>query len=266
MIKKIIVILATTAFVGSLFAQSKTVQKKDSNTENEKEKETSVESEYLSDIDSDIIVSLATSDDYDNKLVALQYLKSAIEDGNTSDGVIQALDQLAGEGITSSSRTNGRIMNNFPDVRREACLLLGNVKSEHAKNTLVRIAVADNEPMVIAAAVRSLGDIGINDNDEVVEAIAFANRRNEVLNPTSSLAFEVLNAFEVLYESTENKKTMIDAIARIATDYNYVTPVRQKAYQLLKSMSSSDDKNKDDKNKDDKNKKSSNNDDVEDAN
>lgn len=218
----------------AIFAE--TVQRKSSSGSSE----TSVESEYLSDIDADIITSLASSDEYDNKLVALQYLQAAIEDGNTSDGIIAALDRLAGEGIETQSRTNGRLSNNFPDIRREACLLLGKVKTEHAKNTLVSIAIADNEPMVIAAAVRSLGDIGINNNDEVIEAIAFANRRNEYLNPTSSLALEVLNAFEILADTAENKKTMVDAIANIAVDYNYVTPVRQKAYKLLKSMSSSD--------------------------
>lgn len=221
-----------------LFAED--VQKKGTSN---KSSETSVESEYLSDIDSEIITSLANSDEYDNKLVALQYLKEAIDNGNTSEGVVAALDRLAGDGISTQSRTNGRVTNNFPDIRREACLLLGKVKTEHAKNTLVSIAVADNEPMVISAAVRSLGDIGINEHDEVIEAIAFANRRNEVLNPTSSLALEVLNAFETLSPTAENKKTMIDSIARIAVDYNYVTPVRQKAYKLLKQMSSGETSN-----------------------
>lgn len=202
------------------------------------EKETSVESEYLNDVDGDIIMTLAESDEYDNKLVAIQYLQAALEEGNTSDAVIQALDRLAGEGLTTQSRTNGRLNNNFPEIRREACKLMAKVPTEHSKNTLISIAVADNEPMVIAAAVKSLGEIGINENDEAVDAIAFANRRNQVLNPTSSLALEVLNAFEMLSDTTENKKTMIDAVARISTDYHYVTPVRQKAYKLLKTLSS----------------------------
>ena len=203
------------------------------------EKETSVESEYLNDVDGDIIMTLAESDEYDNKLVALQYLQSALEDGNTSDAVIQALDRLAGDGLTTQNRTNGRLTNNFPEIRREACKLMAKVPTEHSKNMLVSIAVADNEPMVIAAAVKSLGEIGINENDEVVDAIAFANRRNQVLNPTSSLALEVLNSFEMLADKTENKKTMIDTVARISTDYHYVTPVRQKAYKLLKTLSNS---------------------------
>lgn len=232
---KKIVTLATLLFVGSMvFAQQQTVQKK-SNTETE----TSVENEYLNDVDGEIIMTLANSDELDNKLVALQFLENAIKDGNTSDSVIQALDQLAGEGITSESRTNGRLKNNFPQIRRQACLLMAQVPTEHSKNTLVKIAIADNEPMVIAAAVQSLGVIGINENDEVVSAIAFANKRNQVLNPTSSLAMEVLNAYEALSSSCDNIKIITESIAMIATDYHYVTPVRTKASKLLKSLTNS---------------------------
>ena len=228
--KKVFIAAAVMLVAGFALAQS--------------EKESSVESEYLNDVDGDIIMTLAESDEYDNKLVAIQYLQSAIEDGNTSDAVIQALDRLAGDGLTTQNRTNGRLMNNFPEIRREACKLMAKVPTEHSKNMLISIAVADNEPMVIAAAVKSLGEIGINENDEAVDAIAFANRRNQVLNPTSSLALEVLNAFEMLADSTENKKTMIDAVARISTDYHYVTPVRQMAYKLLKKLSSNSGDNK----------------------
>ena len=249
------VLLASALFIVTSFAFAQTSQVQKKNSSDNAEKETSVESEYLNDVDGDIIMTLAESDEYDNKLVALQYLQSALEDGNTSDAVVQALDRLAGEGLTTQSRTNGRLNNNFPEIRREACKLMAKIPTEHSKNTLVSIAVADNEPMVIAAAVKSLGEIGINENDEAVDAIAFANRRNQVLNPTSSLALEVLNAFEMLGDSTENKKTMIDAVARISTDYHYVTPVRQKAYKLLKSLSSSADSKKSDNSK--SNKKSS---------
>ena len=241
--KKVLISSLLAFLVSSVFAQESQVKKQNNNKE-----ETSVESEYLNDVDGDIIITLAESDDYDNKLVALQYLQSAIEDGNESDAIIQALDKLAGEGLTNQTRKNGRLTNNYPEIRRQACLLMAKVPTEHSKNTLVSIAVADNEPMVIAAAVKSLGEIGINENDEVIEAIAFANRRNQVLNPTSSLALEVLTAYETLADKTENKKTMIDSIARISSDYHYVTPVRQKAFKLLKSISATEDsKKKEDK-------------------
>lgn len=238
--KKVLIASAMMIACSFVFAQTSQVQKKNTDSE----KETSVESEYLNDVDGDIIMTLAESDEYDNKLVALQYLQSALDEGNTSDAVIQALDRLAGEGLTTQSRTNGRLSNNFPEIRREACKLMAKVPTEHSKNTLISIAIADNEPMVIAAACRSLGEIGINENDEAIEAIAFANRRNRVLNPTSSLALEVLNAFELLADSSENRKSMLYEITQISTDYHYVTPVRQKAYKLLKSLSANTDSKK----------------------
>ena len=160
LIRKVFLISILSFFSFSIFAQQQTVQK--SSDVEEVETETSVENEYLNDVDGDIIMSLANSDELDNKLVALQYLQNAIDEGNTSEAVIKALDQLAGEGLTSQSRTNGRLINNFPEVRRQACLMMAKIPTEHSKNTLISIAVADNEPMVIAAAVKSLGEIGIN--------------------------------------------------------------------------------------------------------
>lgn len=201
--------------------------------------ESSVESQYFNDADGVIIMSLASSDVYDNKIVALQYLQTAIENGNTSEQVVAAIGQLAGEGVNTQVRQNGRLTNNFPDIRREACLLLAKIPTEHSKNTLLSITAEDREPMVLAAAVRSLGEIGINKNDEVVDAITFANKRNQSLNPTSSFAYEVLVALEKLAPTTENKRMIIDAAASIASDYHYVTPVRNRALALIKSMSSS---------------------------
>ena len=234
--KKSFTVLLCTMFCVSLFAQEQSVVRKSSTTENKKT-ETSVEQEYLSDVDGVVILSLAASDEYDNKLVAMQFLESAVENGNTSEDILEALNQLAGEGISKQSRTNGRLMNNYPDIRRRACLALGKIKTEQSKEYLVQVTLAENEPMVIAAAVNSLGEIGFNNNDEVVDAISFANRRNQILNPTSSLAFEVLDAYEKLAPSTENKKIIVDSVAKIAADYHYVTPVRNKAVKLLKTIS-----------------------------
>ncbi len=235
---KKLVLAAGCIFMASLiFAQEQKVQKANSTSS---KSETSVEEEYMSDVDGVVILSLAQSDEYDNKLVAMQFLEEAVNNGNTSPDVMKALNQLAGEGITSQARTNGRLMNNFPDIRRRACLALGKIKTEESKNYLVKVALAENEPMVISAAVNSLGEIGINSNDEVVDAISFANRRNQILNPTSSLAFEVIDAYEKLADGTENKKIIVDSLSKIAADYHYATPVRAKALKLLKSISGSD--------------------------
>lgn len=212
-------------FTGILFAQT-----------SEQRSETTVEDEYLSSVEDVIIKELSASDEYDNKLVALQYLENAIENGRSSPDMITALNGLAGEGITKQSRTNGRVMNNYPDIRAKACDLLGELPSEESKNTLVTIALDDKEPMVVTSAIRALGNIGINDNDEVVSMIQFVHKKYAALNPTSSLALEVLNAYEKLAPTVQNKSAMIQSISEIGTNYHYVTPVRTKALQLLRDM------------------------------
>ena len=152
--------------------------------------------------------------------------------------MLVALDRLAGEGVNTQSRQSGRLMNNYPDIRAKACDLLGKVPSEESKTTLKKIALEDNEPMVITAAVRSLGEIGMNNNDDVITTIAWANKKNAVLNPTSSLALEVLIAYEKIADKVQDKSAMIQSVGQIATNYHYVKPVRERALALLKKLQS----------------------------
>ena len=208
----------------------------------EEETETTVEKEYMSTIQDVVITELANSDQRDNKLVALQYLEAAVENGETSPDMVSALDQLAGEGISTQSRMNGRMMNNFPDIRAKACEILGRVGSEDAALTLNKVVKADNEPMVLSSAIRALGDIGYNDGDKISDTIAFISNRFEALTPTSSLALEVVIAYEKLLPNIENKKPVIDSLGRIATDYHFVQPVRKRAYDLLLKMKNGDSK------------------------
>ena len=107
--------------------------------EDKKESERSVESEYMSSVEDVIISELATSNERDSKLVALQYLEDAVEDGNVTPSMIESLESLAGEGITTVSKTNGRMMNNFPDIRAKACEILGKANTEEAAKTLAQI-------------------------------------------------------------------------------------------------------------------------------
>lgn len=217
--------LCAAAVSGMAFAQSKT--------------ETTVEDEYLSNVEDVIITELATSPEYENKLLALQYLENAIGEGRTSPDTVAALQSLAGEGVTTISRKKGRKVNNFPDVRRKACELLGSVKDEKAVKTLTDVARDDMEPSVVAAAIHSLGEIGINTNGDVVNQIYFVERKYAVTNPTSSLALEILFAYEKLADSTEDKSLMVESITNIAVNYKYKTPVREKAKELLKTLQGS---------------------------
>lgn len=198
-----------------------------------------VEEAYLNSVEGVIIKELASSEGRDNKQVALQYIQNAIESGRTSEDIQVALNNLATEGIKSVTRENGRTINNYPDVRVQACTLLGKMGTTQAKDTLVSVMYADNEPMVITAAVKSLGELGFNDNDEVVDIITWITRKFDIILPTSSLALEVLNTYEKLGPNVTNKTGMVESIVRIANNYNYITPVRNRAYEVLKSVSGS---------------------------
>lgn len=196
-----------------------------------------VEEAYLNSVEGVIINELATADGRDNKMVALQYIENAIDAGRKTEDIQAALDSLASEGINSVVRESNRTMNNYPDVRMKACELLGKMGTEQAKDSLVAVMYSDNEPSVIMAAVKSLGEIGINENDEVVDMINWITRKFDIILPTSSLALEVLNTYEKIAPTVQNKSGMIENIIRIASNYNYVTPVRNRAYEVLKNVS-----------------------------
>jgi hypothetical protein len=201
------------------------------------QEEVTVEQAYLSSVEDIIVKELAASEGRDNKLVSLQYIESAIDRGGSVSADMQsALTSLAGEGVFNVVRENGRMMNNYPDIRAKACELLGSVGGEEASANLVKIVLADNEPMVLSAAIKSLADIGINNNDEVVSTIAWTARKFNIINPTSSLALDILNAYEKLAPTVENKNEMVQSIASIATNYAYVTPVRNRAHEVLKKV------------------------------
>ena len=203
-----------------------------------------VEEAYLNSIEGVIIKEMVASEGRDTKLVALQYIQDAIEKGKVSQDIERALDSLATVGLSTVVYENGRAMNNYPDIRIKACELLGKMGTKEAMKTLVRVMYADNEPSVVTAAVHSVGELGFNDGDEAVDMINWINRKFDIINPTSSLALEILNTYEKLLSKVENKKSMVDGIIRIASNYSYVTPVREKALSLLKSVTGVDTQNK----------------------
>lgn len=208
------------------------------------EEESTVEGEYMSSMEDVVVQELSNSDELENKLMALQFLEEAANNGKVSPDMMVSLDHLAGEGTNTQSRTKGRVSNNFPEVRREACRILGKVGTPEAAKSLNKIVKADNEPMVLAAAINSLGEIGYNDNDETTNTIAFYSDRFETLNPTSSLALEIVNAYEKLAPKAKDKKPILSSLQRISVDYRLAKPVRNRAKDVLNNLRSAEDSRK----------------------
>jgi len=185
-----------------------------------------------------IIRETSRADSMDQKMVALEYISQALNGGSTNDEFRQALESLALEGTAIQSRENGRLMNNFPLVRRQAARYLGQVGTEEAKNSLLRICLAENEPMVLQEAVKSLGNIGLNDNDETVATITWIVKRFDVLNPDNLLALSAVDAFEKIAKKNGGLKNpdAIRLLLSISEGPYYIKPVQDRAKQLISDL------------------------------
>jgi hypothetical protein len=201
-------------------------------------REMSVEESYLQEsVELMVIRETSRADTRDQKLVALEYIGEAIDRGNNGEEIRAALEYLSMEGVMNKARENGRLVNNFPDVRRQSAKYLGDLGTPEAKNTLLKIVVADPEPMVLQEAVKSLAKIGLNDNEETVNAIAWIVTRFDVLNPDNLLALSAVDAFAVIAEKNGGIKdpNAIRTLIRIS-EGNYIRPVQEKARAVLMDL------------------------------
>jgi len=202
--------------------------------------EMSVEESYLQQsIELMIIRETARATTRESKMIALEYIGEALGHGNTSDDIRQTLEYLSREGRRTMSRENGRLINNFPDIRRQAARYLGQIGTEEARDSLLEICQFENEPMVLQEAIKALGDIGLNDNNETITNIAWVMRRFDNLNPDNLMAIATIDAFEKIARKNGgiSSPEAIQILMRIA-EGQYIRPVQERARQLIAELRS----------------------------
>ena len=189
-------------------------------------------------IELQIMRSQASSSDRDVKLLALENIRAMVESGGVADGVYDVLDILALEGTKNQVREGNTVVNSFPMIRREAAELLGQVGGERAVGSLIDILRADPEPTVLAEAAFSLGQIGINENNEVsgflVQALLIENAS---VVPDNNLAFAIILALENISAVNNglNDPSAVSAIIDVASR-PYINEVRERAKQAVQNM------------------------------
>ena len=201
-------------------------------------KELTPEESYLqASIEMMIIRETARSYTREQKFIALEYIGEALNKGNTNDEIRQTLEYLSREGRASTARENGRIVNNFPDVRRQSAKYLGQIGTEEARKNLIDIVQFENEETVLQEAIKSLGDIGANPNNETVVVISWVMNRYNTLKPDNLMALSTIDAFEKIARKN-NGITSPEAIRTLIliSEGLYVTPVRERARQLLAEL------------------------------
>jgi len=198
-------------------------------------REMTVEESYMQEsIEMMIIRETARAESMDQKMVALEYIADSIERGNNSNEIRQVLEYLCLEGVLNKTMENGRVINNHPLVRRQAAKQLGQLGTEEATRSLLKISMVENEPMVLQEIVKSLGDIGINENNDTVNTIVWVVTRFDVFNPDNLLALAAIDAFEKIANANDGmtNPNAVRLIIRIA-EGPYIRPVQERARQLL---------------------------------
>ncbi|MDR2445115.1 MAG: HEAT repeat domain-containing protein [Spirochaetaceae bacterium] len=198
----------------------------------------SVEESYLQkSVESMVINEQAKSGDRENKYAALQYIRQTIDNGNPTDDVQEILSYMALEGILNKIRAEGRTVNNYPDIRMKAVEYLGDLKGEKASATLIRVLLVENEPSVIAEAVRSLTKHGFDESSYALDIILYVFRKYDSKMPSNLLAVSVIDSCLAFTEGSEVKNPWVySTLLHISKTPSYVRPVRDYAGEALSKV------------------------------
>lgn len=197
-------------------------------------------------IELQILSSQARSTDRESKLLALETVREMYETGDleADPQTFDIIQLLATEGTSNQVRQAGRVINNYPVVRKEAAALLGDIGGAEAQVVLLSMVREDPEPMVLAEAIYALGKIGPEDNaDMVADHIVFTLiRENAKISPDNNLALATLLALQRLFdagmefEDPDQLADTVGLIIDISTNYRYITIVRDRARSVLASL------------------------------
>jgi len=195
----------------------------------------SVEESYLQEaVDLMIVRETSRQDSQDQKLIALAFIGSLLEQGSTNEEIRLTLERLSLEGTNVQARERGRLKNDFPEVRRQAVKHLATVGGEEAKAALIKVCQTDTEPMVLQEAVRSLGVIGSDNDGEAVSTIVWVTKKyNNTIAPDNLLALAAIDSLEKIAKKNRSMREDAFNLLILISDGSYSPPVKEKARQTI---------------------------------
>jgi len=124
-----------------------------------------------------LLRELAYSDSEELKWMALQDIGAHLQ-GNRYLAVHlvvleEVLGYLAGEGVIYRGSQRDTLQSGYPEIRVEACRLLGELGSEGARAVLLQVMEADEDSVIRVAAVDSLAAVGFDPDGELARAILY---------------------------------------------------------------------------------------------
>jgi hypothetical protein len=225
------------------------------------DKEISLEESYLqTSVVAQIIREQARSSDRESKLLALDYIQDVLDEGGNVVELVPILEELTTEGVLNKTREDGRVIDNFPDVRVRAVEFLGEIGEKTPNNAdklkvseiLTKSVNIEKEPAVMTAAVRSLTKVGIGcyADDAKAHPLAVVNHNFIYLNvkqPDNRFALAYTDAIAAIApqlsmgsDSTIEERiayqNSIENLRRIAENHSYTTYVRTRAKEVLTDL------------------------------
>lgn len=201
------------------------------------DRELTAEEYYLQDPEILVLWEQAKALDRQSKIQALETMEEMVDEGRASEDLENILIHLGIEG-SSIRKIEGRsLINNFPEVRKRACALLGKIGTDRVIPTLIGILTEDDEPMVKAEAAYALGLIGKDEQGKAVDAMAWVIEREGTINPDNNFAYAIVLSLEKIAEMNNGltNASGYRALIRIAQG-NYLQTVRDKALEVIRSM------------------------------
>ena len=200
-------------------------------------KEKEVEEIYLKNPELRVIKEQVLSSDFQTQLVALDSIEGMVKDGIVNTEVENLVVILGTEGMSSIKYSGTIVINDFPEVRRKACTILGKVGTEKSKAALIQILLSEKEAIVKAEAAYALGIIGTDEKGEAVSAIDWVIEREDTVNPDNNFAYAAILALEKIADKNHglNNSAGYAALIKIAQG-NYIRTVKDKALQTIKGM------------------------------
>ena len=208
-------------------------------------RERTVEESYLMEpIEIMIIKETASSDSRTRKMISLDYIREALDRGSTNDDIRSTLEYLATESTRTITRENGKVINNYPEIRRMAVRYLGQIGTEEARKSLILVIQAETEPIVLHEAFLALGTIGTNENNETVTYMAIVMGRfinvNVRTNDLNLMALAYVETIEKIAQKNNgvNSQEAVRVLLNINNETNFSLPIRTQAMQLISTLRS----------------------------
>ncbi|MFP4510440.1 MAG: HEAT repeat domain-containing protein [Spirochaetaceae bacterium] len=198
-----------------------------------------IEELYLQDdLATRVLRTQALSVEREHKLAALEQATELV--GSMDDrALLGILRVLATDGSSWQVRVGGRRAYDYPDVRREAVRVIGEVGGRSAEVILREVIEYDRNPLVLSEAVYALGSTGISEDTGTATVLSnLMNRELALTNPDNNLMYASLLTLETLAgdgnEALSNT-SLINNLLRITTG-PYTSIVRNKALDVLNAM------------------------------